>query len=112
MSRYPRGAGAYLIIVVFLLGFAATVLAANPALLSYRGGDQGPVVFDHRLHAARGFCCFDCHTNYAGTGKQLFQTRKRGLIDRAVHDRDESCFACHNGTVASADCETCHRQIR
>jgi hypothetical protein len=32
------------------------------------------------------------------------------LIDRAVHDRDESCFACHNGTVASTDCKTCHRQ--
>lgn len=95
--------------VVFLLGLAATVLANNPAAILYRGGGQGPVIFDHHLHAAKGYVCLDCHTNYAGNGKQLFQTRKQGLIDRAVHDRDESCFACHNATVASNNCETCHR---
>lgn len=99
-------------VVVLLLGLAATVSADNPATLLYRGGGQGSVVFDHRLHAARGYCCLDCHTNYAGTGKQLFPTRKQGLIDRAVHDRDESCFACHNNTVASNDCETCHSPHR
>jgi len=110
MSRFLTGMGAYLTVAVFLLGLAATVSAGNPAALLYRGGDQGPVIFDHHMHAARGYVCLDCHTDYAGTGKQLFQTRKQGLIDRAVHDRDESCFACHNGTVASTDCKTCHGQ--
>ena len=99
--------------VVLLLGLIATVSADNPAAaLLYRGGGEGSVVFDHRLHAAKGYCCLDCHTDFAGTGIQLFQTRKQGLIDRAVHDRDESCFVCHNNTVASNDCETCHSQSR
>jgi c(7)-type cytochrome triheme protein len=99
-------------VAVLLLGLVATVSADNPAALLYRGGGEGSVVFDHRLHAAKGYCCLDCHTDFAGTGKQLFQTRKQGLIDRAVHDRDESCFVCHNNTVASNDCETCHSQSR
>ena len=112
MSRFLTGTGAYLAVVVFLLGLAATVNADNPATVLYRGAGQGPVIFDHRLHATVGYSCLDCHTNQAGTGQQLFQTRKQGLIDRAVHDRDESCFACHNGTVASNDCKTCHGERR
>ena len=110
MPRILTGTGAYLAVAVLLLGLAATVSANNPAAVLYRGGGYGPVIFDHHLHAAKGYGCLDCHTNYAGTGKQLFQTRKQGLIDRGVHERDESCFACHNDTVASADCMTCHRQ--
>lgn len=112
MSRFLTGIGAYLTVAVLLLGLAATVSAGNPAAVLYRGGEQGRVIFDHRMHAAKGYVCLDCHTSYAGTGKQLFQTRKQGLIDRAVHDRDESCFACHNGAVASSDCKTCHSQSR
>jgi len=112
MSRLLTGTGVYLAVAVFLFGLAATVSADHPAAVPYRGGGQGPVIFDHSLHAAKGYGCLDCHTDYAGTGKQLFQTRKQGLIDRAVHDRDESCFACHNGTVASTHCKSCHGQSR
>jgi c(7)-type cytochrome triheme protein len=108
MLRLLTRTGAYLTVAVFLIGLAATVSADNPATVLYRGGGKGPVIFDHRQHAAKGYGCRDCHTDFAGTGKQLFPTRKQGLIDRAVHDRDEGCFACHNNTVASNDCETCH----
>jgi c(7)-type cytochrome triheme protein len=97
-------------LAVFWLGPAGAANAAGPPALSYRGGGQGRVIFDHQLHAAKGYVCADCHTDYAGTGRQLFQTQKQGLIDRAVHDRDQSCFACHNGTTASKQCETCHRR--
>jgi len=108
MLRFLTRAGAYLSVAVFLLGLVVTVSADNPGALLYRGGGEGRVIFDHRLHAAKGYVCLDCHTDYAGTGKQLFQTRKQGLIDRAVHNRNESCFACHNDSVASGDCSVCH----
>jgi c(7)-type cytochrome triheme protein len=93
--------------------------------LRYRGGQQGRVVFDHQLHASEGFRCNDCHTNFAGTGKPLFTTRKQGLISFADHTTGAKCFACHNangvpderkgafydGKGASDDCGTCHRKI-
>ena len=84
--------------------------------LSYRGGGRGKVVFDHQLHASKGFRCNDCHTDFAGTGKQLFATRKRGLITLADHTAGTKCFACHNGGGAPVgrapnDCDHCHRKI-
>jgi c(7)-type cytochrome triheme protein len=110
MARCPAKTGAVCAATVLLLCLAGASGAAGPATLTYRGGGQGAVIFDHGLHAAKGYVCLDCHTDYAGTGKQLFQTSKQGLIDQAVHGRDASCFACHNGAVASNKCETCHRR--
>jgi c(7)-type cytochrome triheme protein len=94
-------------------------------LLSYRGGGRGKVVFDHQLHASEGFRCNDCHTDFSGTEKQLFATRKQGLISLADHTTGARCFACHNGNGvpadrkgafydgkgASDDCDLCHRRI-
>jgi c(7)-type cytochrome triheme protein len=87
-------------------------------MLSYRGGGQGKVVFDHQLHASQGFHCNDCHTDFAGTGKQLFTTRKQGLIAMADHTSGTKCFACHNGHAVTGerksafnDCGRCHRKI-
>lgn len=93
--------------------------------LSYRGGGHGKVVFDHQLHASEGFRCVDCHSDFAGTGKILFTTRKQGLISFADHTTGTKCFACHNGDGVPADrkgafyngkgafddCNQCHRKI-
>ena len=110
---------------------AAILLAWLPAAggriatIRYRGGNAGPVVFDHQLHTAKGFRCDDCHTNFARTGKALFFTRKQGLISFGEHSTAEKCFACHDGKGASektknaadydgrgsfSDCARCHRQ--
>ena len=85
--------------------------------LIYRGGGQGKVVFDHQLHASKGLSCNDCHTDFDGTGKQLFTTRKQGLITLADHTTAAKCFACHNGNGARNDgkaafhhCGNCHRK--
>jgi hypothetical protein len=93
--------------------------------LSYRGGGHGKVVFDHQTHASEGFRCDDCHTDFARTGKQLFATRKQGLITFKDHTTGTKCFACHNGNGvpderkgahydgkgASDNCDSCHRKI-
>ena len=57
--------------IVLLALLATALLAAGGRLrtLTYRGGGQGKVVFDHQLHASQGFRCDDCHTNFAGSGK-------------------------------------------
>jgi c(7)-type cytochrome triheme protein len=105
----------------------------NPPTLSYRGGGNGKVIFDHQLHAANGFRCNDCHTDFAKTGKALFATRKQGLITFKDHTTGTKCFACHNANVATIqggfrvpddrkgpaydgkgafdDCAGCHRKI-
>ena len=79
--------------------------------LSYRGGGQGKVIFDHQLHASKGSRCNDCHTDFSGTGKQLFATRKQGLISQADHKSGAKCFACHDGKSAFDDCARCHYKI-
>jgi len=94
----------------------------QPPPLRYRGGAEGPVVFNHQLHASKGFRCDDCHTSFARTGQQLFATRKQGLITFADHRTASKCFACHDGKGATEaakgplydgkgafdDCERCH----
>lgn len=93
--------------------------------LSYRGGGHGKVVFDHQTHASEGFGCNDCHTNFAGTGKALFATRKQGLITFKDHTTGARCFACHNadgvpaarkdasynGKGAPDNCDRCHYKL-
>jgi c(7)-type cytochrome triheme protein len=107
MIRFHPGWGRLAAALVLCLCTAA--FAAPSKAITYRGGGQGPVSFDHQLHANRGYVCKDCHTAYPATGKQLFQTRKQARISRADHDGDGQCFACHNGKVAGDDCEHCHR---
>jgi len=75
----------------------------------YRGGEQGKVIFDGQIHASKGFYCRDCHTDYAKTGIQLFETQKKGLISITDHDTGTKCFACHNGQTAFSECQGCHR---
>lgn len=90
---------------------AAVALAGSGETLTYRGGGRGKVVFDHQLHAAKGFVCNDCHTRYAGTGTQLFATHKSGLISFADHRSANGCFACHDGRAAFNGCDQCHREV-
>jgi c(7)-type cytochrome triheme protein len=87
----------------------AAALGAPPAF-DYRGGAQGTVIFDHAVHAARGYVCQDCHTKFPPTGTQLFQTRRQGLISLPQHSSDAACFACHNGLYAFDTCRQCHRK--
>ena len=103
-------------------GTGTVAAGGREPTLRYRGGPQGPVVFNHQLHASRGFRCNDCHTNFAGTGKILFTTRKQGFITFADHRTATKCFACHDGKDATEeakspfydgrgafdDCERCH----
>ncbi len=109
-------------VAVALLLAAAAFAGGRLATIRYRGGLEGRVVFDHQVHAAKGFRCNDCHTNFAGSGKPLFTTRKHGLITFADHWTDASCFACHDGKGPADDgkdpnytgkgafdsCERCH----
>jgi c(7)-type cytochrome triheme protein len=112
--RFPIG------ITVALLAALLLSLPPRPAagaghlpLLVYRGGAEGKVVFDHQLHASKGSRCNDCHTDYQGTGKQLFATSKQGLITFADHSTATKCFACHNGKNTKEnfdECRDCHRK--
>ncbi|WP_158240659.1 c(7)-type cytochrome triheme domain-containing protein [Telmatospirillum siberiense] len=111
MTRFARVAGLAFVMAAFLFALADRAIAAAPEAFTYRGGGRGTVEFDHRMHASKGYVCRDCHTDFAGTGKQLFQTQKRSLIDRPTHDTDQSCFACHNDKLAFDKCDSCHRRF-
>jgi len=92
--------------IVLISTVAAT---GKGARIIYRGGREGKVVFDGRIHAGKGFTCRDCHTDYMNTGLQLFETHKKGLISFEDHEKEAKCFACHNGKTVFAECSKCHR---
>ena len=93
------------------LGLHCGLAVGQPVgAFNYLGGAQGRVTFDHGTHARQGDVCLDCHTTWPSTGAQLFQTQKQGLITVGDHSSDGKCFACHNGKVAFADCDQCHRK--
>ncbi len=97
-----------------LLCTATIETGGGPPTIRYRGGNEGPVVFNHQVHASKGIRCNDCHTNYKESGKQLFATRKQGLICFDDHGTETKCFACHNDSNesndsnVSNDCNYCH----
>jgi len=110
--RFQVGISVASLAVLLLCLVPASIEAGGrlPAL-SYRGGGQGKVIFDHQLHASKGSRCNDCHTDFSGTRKQLFATRKQGLISQADHKSGAKCFACHDGKGAFDDCARCHYKI-
>jgi len=109
MNRFqmPLRLGLVLLLCCLLCGSA---FGGELKSFNYRGGGQGPVTFDHRMHASRGYTCLDCHTSLPSTGKQLFQTQKQGLISISDHGSQSKCFACHNGKAAFSNCGQCHRK--
>jgi len=125
--RFKVSLGIMVLIVEFFFCCKSEYIIAGGHLpiLSYRGSGQGKVVFDHQVHASKGFLCVDCHTNFAGTGKILFTTQKQGLITFNDHTKDTKCFTCHNGNDTTAnnraifynykgtfnDCNQCHRKF-
>jgi phosphate transport system substrate-binding protein len=88
----------------------AAAASGDGVSLVYRGGGEGKVIFDGRVHAAKGYSCNDCHKTYAPTGTLLFATQRKALIDKAAHKSRTQCFACHDGKTASKDCGSCHRE--
>ena len=116
---------ALLVPLLLCLGPGPVEAGGRLPSLRYRGGAEGPVMFDHQLHASKGFRCNDCHTDFARTGTQLFPTRKQGLITLADHRTATKCFACHDGKGAIEeakspfydgkgafdDCRRCHFKI-
>lgn len=101
------------IAALLVLGTACGLAGASPngATLVYRGGGDGKVVFDGRVHAAKGYVCNDCHTAFGPGRTQLFATHKSGLIDKPMHKQASACFACHDGKTAFKDCDSCHREV-
>lgn len=94
-----------LFVAFLLLVSVSTALATGQGkTLIYGGAGQGKVIFDGRIHAAKGFVCKDCHS-------ALFETRKQAKITMDDHFKEVKCFACHNGAKAFADCNQCHRLI-
>jgi phosphate transport system substrate-binding protein len=75
----------------------------NGRVIQYRGGAQGRVVFDVRVHQGlkAGLVCGDCHAGF-------FPMRKTGLISQADHQQGTACFGCHDGKRAFDECARCH----
>ncbi|MBT0664166.1 substrate-binding domain-containing protein [Geobacter pelophilus] len=93
-----------LLAVLLTIAFVSLAFATGQGKsLNYGGAGQGRVIFDGRVHAAKGYVCKDCHSS-------LFETRKQAKITMDDHAGSGKCFGCHNGKTALADCAACHRK--
>jgi len=102
-----------MIILLIFTAFWVTPYISSQATdrgkkIVYLGSEEGRVIFDGQIHASKGISCNDCHTNYANTAVQLFETQKKGLISMADHESGTKCFVCHNDQKAFSDCKGCH----
>ncbi len=104
-----------LIGIFFLAGFVLGGGLAYSQMkdLTFKGGDQGPAVFSHTAHTAKGAKCTDCHLKLfkmkagdTGGGKPL-----------AMKDMEAGkfCGACHDGKKAFSvkeekNCGKCHKK--
>lgn len=75
-------------------GFDATVRLAPPKV----DMPPGNLRFSHKVHVDKKVECTTCHG--AMTDVQL--------ATRQQLPKMSTCFECHNGSVASKDCRTCH----
>jgi len=89
--------------IIFLVRNLAMSLIDNNVLI-YRGGGQGKVIFDHQVHASKGFICKDCHIT-------LFDTHKKALFTMDEHFTNKKCFYCHDGKKVFNECIHCHRKL-
>jgi c(7)-type cytochrome triheme protein len=95
-------AGWVILNLATLTGTAAAT--GGGKVLMYGGTGQGKVIFDGRRYAAAGLACAACHT-------QILDMRKRAMITMADRTEGRTCFVCHNGQKALADCTKCHRKF-
>ena len=75
-------------------GFDSTV-RLEPAKLEL---PTAHLVFNHKVHVDKKVDCTVCH----GTMKDV------GLASRQQLPKMATCFECHDGSVASKECKTCH----
>lgn len=105
MNRMRRHTARSLLLAIAAFAALSSAAIATPGdTLVYRGGAQGKVVFDGRMHAAQGLSCSACHSG-------LFATQRMGRITMADHATAKACFACHDGKRAFATCTSCHRGV-
>ncbi len=60
----------------------------------------GFVYFSHRVHTEAGASCETCHG----------PVRERDVITTEVVHNMRTCMACHEASMASNDCATCHEE--
>jgi len=101
--------------VVLFLACAAAFMATSshavpPGLVrEFEVKGMGNVMFNGRLHAAKGLACSDCH---AGIFKPQLGGNSFSMDDITA---GKFCGTCHNGTKAfnaadSANCKKCHKK--
>jgi hypothetical protein len=64
------------------------------------------LVFNHKVHVSKegqGLACERCHFGASGRGMEEVDLSTRYQLPKM-----KTCFECHNGGSAPADCRTCH----
>ena len=104
-----RTVGVFSLIFFFSMVLAGNVLSVpSGKTVEYKGGSEGKVIFDGKVHAEKGLKCSDCHP-------KLFPMKKGTGFKMADLNAGKACGACHNGEKAfktsdNANCGKCHKK--
>ena len=105
--------------VLIAVVFVGSAMAVPPGkTLEFTGSPLGKVVFDGKLHMAKGNKCPDCHTKIFGEMKPKPERLKMKMADL---NAGKFCGTCHNGekvingvtvfkTSDPANCKKCHKK--
>jgi len=104
----------YLLIVASMLicSFTCTVYADTcPVMITYEGKGAGAVVFDGKLHSAKGLTCKKCHEGQ-GLMPALFEMKKWSTaVNMRKIELGRTCGSCHVVTENDdRNCSSCHHK--
>jgi c(7)-type cytochrome triheme protein len=74
-------------------------------------GSQGPVIFSHRLHGARGagYACGQCHSGASTTALAFtMEEIRKGRVCGSCHDGKTKALRSRRIAAAVQDCSACH----
>ncbi len=102
-------------VIIVAITFIGSAMAIQPGkTLTFKGGENGKVVFSGKIHAEKGVKCMECHDG------KVFPTMKEALkvpgpptLQMKEINAGKFCGTCHNGERAfkSSDeknCTKCH----
>jgi hypothetical protein len=114
-----RRSGTTVLMIVFLVGLAAVLAAAEQnkgaEKMALEGGSRGPVPFPHRQHQDNLTDCNACHALFPQETGAIEKLKAEGTLKRQ-QVMNKQCIACHRenkreGKAAGPTlCSQCHQR--
>ncbi len=108
--EYPRSV-AVILALVFAVFAGQGHASPCAGVVIYDGQGAGQVIFDGKLHAAKGLTCENCHEGEMFSPALFSMSKGSNDITMRKMELGRSCGYCHKVSMKDTlSCEKCHRK--